>query len=460
MLLKPWVLKRDKMGSSKSKDFTSGPLLKQIIVFSLPLIVSGVLQQLFNSCDIAVVGRFVGPEALAAVGSTAPLINLILNVFMGLSVGANVLIATLEGRKTYSSIGSAVHTIVFLSFICGTFLAIVGFVLSGQILLWVETPVEVLASAETYLEIYFLGFPFILLYNFGSAVLRGKGESFKPAAFLIVAGILNAVMNLVFVICFGLGAAGVGIATTVSNVFSASCVLISLMKEKETYRFSFRKLELDPHHCSVIFRIGMPAGIQGIVFSLSNLVIQGALNTLGSKVMAGSASAVTFEIFAYFIVSAFVQCAVTFSSQNFGAGNLKRCRLSYCYCMMLSVCMTMICSALFTFFRWPLSEIYSKDPQSVQFCAQRILRVELVQFLVSSYEVTAGALRGLGCSLLPVLITVVGTCTLRVLWIATVFQKFRSYESILAVYPVSWIVTGTAMIVTYILYTRKRFNEI
>ena len=446
------------MKNSKTRDLASGPLLLQIIIFSIPLIASGVLQQLFNSCDIAVVGRFVGPEALAAVGSTAPLINLVLNIFMGLSVGANVLIASLEGQKKYKAISSAVHTIVLLSVICGIVLTAVGVALSGRILLWIDTPVEVLDSASEYLRIYFLGFPFILLYNFGAAVLRGKGESFMPAVFLIAAGILNVIMNLVFVICFGLGAAGVGIATTLSNVFSAACILFSLLREKGDYRFSFRKLAIDGHHCSVIFRIGMPAGIQGIVFSLSNLVIQGALNTLGSKVMAGSASAVTFEIFGYFIVSAFVQCAVTFSSQNYGAGNLQRCRKSYYYCMFLSVFLTVICSIVFTIFRWPLSEIYSKDPEAVRYCAERILKVELFQFLVNSYEITSGALRGLGCSLLPALITIVGTCSLRLCWIALVFPKSQTYETILAVYPISWIVTGIAMITAYAIFTRKKFK--
>ena len=438
------------MKNSKTRDLASGPLLLQIIIFSIPLIASGVLQQLFNSCDIAV------------VGSTAPLINLVLNIFMGLSVGANVLIASLEGQKKYKAISSAVHTIVLLSVICGVVLTAVGVALSGRILLWIDTPVEVLDSASEYLKIYFLSAQKAVTRRgrvwYNQMNLRGKGESFMPAVFLIAAGILNVIMNLVFVICFGLGAAGVGIATTLSNVFSAACILFSLLREKGDYRFSFRKLAIDGHHCSVIFRIGMPAGIQGIVFSLSNLVIQGALNTLGSKVMAGSASAVTFEIFGYFIVSAFVQCAVTFSSQNYGAGNLQRCRKSYYYCMFLGVSLTMICSIVFTIFRWPLSEIYSKDPEAVRYCAERILKVELLQFLVNSYEITSGALRGLGCSLLPALITIVGTCSLRLCWIALVFPKSQTYETILAVYPISWIVTGIAMITAYTIFTRKKFK--
>lgn len=447
------------MNNSKARDLTSGPLLKQIILFSIPLIASGVLQQLFNSCDIAVVGRFVGPEALAAVGSTAPLINLILNVFMGLSVGANVLIASLEGQKRFKSIESAVHSIIFLSFICGIILTFIGILFSGKILVMIGTPEEVLSSADIYLKIYFLGFPFILLYNFGASILRGKGESFRPAVFLIIAGFLNVIMNLVFVIAFGLGASGVGIATTLSNVFSAGCIIVYLSRQKDEYMFRISKLTLDKHHCSVIFRIGMPAGIQGIVFSLSNLVIQSALNSLGAKVMAGSASAVTFEIFAYFVITAFVQCAVTFSSQNYGAGQIKRCRQSYYYCMMLSLSLTIICSLIFTIFRMPLSEIYSKDPEAVMYCAERILKVELVQFLVNSYEITAGALRGLGCSLTPALITIFGTCSLRLFWIGTVFPRYKTYESILLVYPVSWVFTGTAMILTYIIFTRKKFRR-
>lgn len=447
------------MEISRNRKLTSGPLLKQIIVFSLPLIASGVLQQLFNSCDIAVVGRFVGPEALAAVGSTSPLINLVLNIFMGLSVGANVLVASLEGQRKTKFISSAVHTIILLSFICGLFLMVIGIAFSEKILRWIETPDEVLELASVYLKIYFLGFPFILMYNFGAAVLRGRGESIKPASFLIAAGVLNVLMNLVFVICFGLGAAGVGVATTLSNAFSAVCILVALSREKDEYRFSIKKLALDRHHCSVIFRIGMPAGIQGIVFSLSNLVIQGALNTLGPKVMAGSASGVTFEIFAYFIVSAFVQCAVTFTSQNYGAGNIARCKKAYLYCMMLSVSLTVACSMIFTMFRFSLAEMYSTDPETISYCAERIMKVEIVQFLINSYEITAGALRGLGCSLTPALITIFGSCCLRLLWIATVFSRFHTYESILFVYPVSWTITGSAMIIAYLIYTRKIFRQ-
>lgn len=442
---------------SKKNNITNGPLLIQILLFSLPLIASGVLQQLFNSCDIIVVGRFVGPEALAAVGSTSPLINLILNIFMGLSVGVNVLIASLEGQKKYRFITSAVHTIILLSILCGIFLTCIGIAFFGKILHLIDTPMEVLDSAKSYLKIYFLGFPFILLYNFGSAILRGRGESFKSAIFLIIAGILNVVLNFVFVLIFNLGTAGVGIATTLSNIFSSLCIIVALNKEKNEYKFNIKKLCLNKQHCSVIFKIGMPAGIQGIVFSLSNLIIQSALNSLGPKVMTGSASGVTFEIFAYFIVSAFVQCTVTFTSQNFGAGNIKRCVKSYYYCMFLSVCLTMICSITFTIFRFQLSGFYSKDIETINYCAERILRVEILQFLINSYEISAGVLRGLGCSLTPALITIFGTCSVRLLWIVIVFPKINTYDSILFVYPVSWCITGLAMIIAYIIVSKKKY---
>ena len=447
------------MKDTKKKDLTTGPLLLQIMLFALPLTASGILQQLFNSCDIAVVGQFVGPEALAAVGSTAPLINLILNVFMGLSIGANVVVATLEGKKQPESISRAVHTIIFLSIICGLILTALGMVMARRVLVLIETPDEVLVLADVYLKIYFAGFPFILLYNFGASVLRAKGDSFRPSVFLIAAGILNVILNLVFVLCLGLGAAGVGIATTVSNAFSAVCILVALAKEKDHYRFSPRLLAIDREHCSRIFRIGMPAGIQGMVFSLSNIVIQGALNTLGPKAMAGSASAVTFEIFNYFIVSAFSQSAVTFTSQNYGAQNFDRCRKTFFYCMGLGSGICILCSVVFTLFRLPLSHIYSNDPEAIFYCAERILKVELVQFLVNSYEITSGVLRGLGYSLMPAVITLVGSCGLRLVWISTVFQKFRSYDSIIAVYPVSWTVTGIAMILAYAIIWKKISNS-
>ena len=447
------------MSDSRTTNLTSGNLLKQIILFTLPLIASGVLQQLFNSCDIAVVGRFVGAEDLAAVGSTSPLINLILNVFIGLGVGANVLIASLVGQKKTELISSAVHTVILLAVLCGTVLGAVGIIFSSRILVLIETPHEVLPQAALYLKIYFTGFPFIMIYNFGSSILRGRGESFKPAVFLIVAGILNVFMNLFFVLCLHMGAEGVGIATTLANLFSAACIIITLAKEKGEFKFSIKKLAIDKRHSVILFKIGMPAGIQGIVFSLSNLVIQGALNSLGPKVMAGSASGVTFEIFAYFIVTAFVQCAVTFTSQNYGAGNLKRCYKAFFYCIALSVGFTMVCSLVFTLFRFRLSEIYSSDPETIRYSAYRILKVESVQFLINSYEITAGVLRGFGCSLTPAIITIAGTCAVRLLWIAFVFPKFNTYGSVLMVYPVSWVITGSAMILTLIIFLKKKINK-
>lgn len=441
-----------------SVDMLNGPLLGKILVFSLPFAASSILQQVFNSADVAVVGRFSGSTSLAAVGNNAPIINLIINIFVGMSIGANVLIATLIGQNRKDEIKSAVHTVISVAVISGIFLAVIGPLVSKPILEAIGTPDEVLVLATLYLRIYFLGMPAVMVYNFGSAVLRSKGDSNRPLYCLIAAGILNVILNLVFVIVFRMGVAGVAISTVISNYVSATMIIFFLLNEEEGLRLDLRKLHINKIQLAKIARIGVPAGLQGMVFCFSNICIQGGINSFGSNAMAGSAAALNFEYFSYFVVSAFTQAATTFTSQNYGAKKFSRCKKIYRLSMLCSVIISGAMCFVFVFFRRAVIRIYTVDEAVIAFALIRLVHVESLEFLTSSYEITAGALRGMGYSMLPAILTLAGSCFLRLTWLATVFKKFPSFETIMNIYPISWIITGTAVITSYLIIRRKKLR--
>ena len=441
-----------------SIDMLNGPLLGKILVFSLPFAASSILQQVFNSADVAVVGRFSGSTSLAAVGNNAPIINLIINIFVGMSIGANVLIATLIGQNRKDEIKSAVHTVISVAVISGIFLAVIGPLLSKPILEAIGTPDEVLVLAALYLRIYFLGMPAIMVYNFGSAVLRSKGDSNRPLYCLIAAGILNVILNLVFVIVFRMGVAGVAISTVISNYVSATMIILFLLNEEESLRLDLRKLHINKSQLAKIARIGVPAGLQGMVFCISNICIQGGINSFGSNAMAGSAAALNFEYFSYFVVSAFTQAATTFTSQNYGAKKFSRCKKIYRLSMLCSVIISGAMCFVFVFFRRAVIRVYTVDEAVITFALIRLVHVESLEFLTSSYEITAGALRGMGYSMLPAILTLAGSCLFRLTWLATVFKKYPSFETIMNVYPISWIITGTAVIASYLIIRKKKFS--
>lgn len=441
-----------------SVDMLNGSLLGKILLFSLPFAASSILQQVFNSADVAVVGRFSGSAALAAVGNNAPIINLIINIFVGMSIGANVLIATLIGQGRKDEIKSAVHTVISVAVISGIFLAAIGPVVSKPILEAIGTPAEVLVLAALYLKIYFLGMPAVMAYNFGSAVLRSRGDSSRPLYSLIVSGILNVILNLVFVIAFKMGVAGVAVSTVISNYVSAAMIIIFLLNEEEPLRLDLRRLRINTRQLLKIARIGVPAGIQGMVFCFSNICIQGGINSFGSNAAAGSAAALNFEYFSYFVVSAFTQAATTFTSQNYGARKFSRCKKIYRLSMMCSVIISGAMCFVFVFFRKYVIRVYTVDEAVITFALIRLLHVESMEFLTSSYEITAGALRGMGYSMLPAVLTLAGSCLFRLTWLATVFKKYPSFATIMDVYPISWIITGTAVITSYLVIRRKKFR--
>ncbi|MGN0728409.1 MATE family efflux transporter [Treponema sp.] len=441
-----------------SLDMLNGSLLDKILIFALPFAASSILQQVFNSADVAVVGRFAGSTSLAAVGNNAPIINLIINIFVGMSLGANVLIASLIGQDRKDEIKSAVQTVVSVAAISGILLAAAGPAISRPILEKIGTPPEVLELASLYLRIYFLGMPAVMFYNFGSAVLRSKGDSKRPLYSLAVAGILNVLLNLVFVVVFHLGVAGVAVSTVTANYVSALLVFRFLLNESEPFRPDIRKLRINQRQFLKICRIGIPAGLQGMVFCFSNICIQGGINTFGYNAMAGSAAALNFEYFSYFVVSAFTQAATTFTSQNFGARKFSRCKKIYRLSMMCSILIAGFMCFVFVFFRNSLVRLYTTDSDVLPFALTRIVYVESLEFLTSTYEITAGALRGMGCSMLPAVLTLAGSCFIRLVWLATVFKKFPEFTTIMSVYPVSWVITGTAVITAYVIIRKRKFH--
>lgn len=438
-----------------SINMLEGSLLDKILLFALPLAASSVLQQVFNSADIAVVGRFAGSEALAAVGVNTPIINLIINLFVGLSVGANVVTATLIGQGRKAEIRSAVGTIVCLALVSGIFLAVAGPLFAIPILRLIDTPETVLHLSSLYLRIYFLGMPAIMLYNFGAAILRSKGDSKRPLYCLLFAGALNVALNLLFVVGFKLSVAGVAIATVLSNCVAALLIVLILRRETLPFKLELRRFRIRRSYLAQICRIGLPAGAQGVVFSLSNICIQGAVNSFGSDSIAGSAAAANFQYFSFFVVVAFSQAATTFTSQNYGAKNLDRCKRIWALCLACSSVSTFLMCSSFVAFRETVVRLYTVDAGAVAFALKQMTLVVRYHFMISSYEITAGALRGMGISMLPSLITLTGSCLFRIVWLATVFRAVGTYESVMLVYPASWVVTGTAMIVAYFIVRRR-----
>lgn len=331
-------------------DMLSGPLFKKLLIFALPIALSSILQQLFNSADVAVVGNFATSQALAAVGSNAPVISLIITLFTGISVGANVVIAKYIGKHDREKISDVIHTVLILAALCGVVLAVAGQFFAEPLLTLMDTPHDVMDLAVMYLRIYFVGMPFIMIYNFGSAILRSKGDTKRPLYCLIVSGGINVALNLLFVIQFNMSVSGVAVATVIANVVSSGFIIRFLMTEEEDFRLHLKKLKVNKHQLIKVLKIGLPAGLQGMVFSLSNIVIQSAINGFGSDASAGSAAAVNFEYFSYYMVNAFAQAAVTFTSQNYGAGQFERCKKIFVRSMILSMVLSEAMSIIFVVF--------------------------------------------------------------------------------------------------------------
>ncbi len=426
-------------------DMLSGSLWDKILMFALPLAASSMLQQLFNSADVAVVGKFTGKQALAAVGSNGPVINLLVNFFVGISVGTNVVIARYIGSGNEKRANSAAHTAVLVSVICGFVIMALGLLVSPLILELIGTPDDFIDLAVLYLRIYFCGMPFMMLYNFCSAIFRSKGDTKKPLIYLFVSGIVNVILNLIFVIVFKMGVAGVAIATVISNMISSVLMLRSLTKEEGAIKITLKNLKIDKRNLSEIIRVGMPAGIQGMVFSISNVCVLSGLNLLGTDVVSASSAAQNYENLIYFMSNSFAQATVTFVSQNYGAGNLKRCKRAVLIGMGLSVAASAAMFAVFIVFRTPLLGIYTDDKEIIRIASQRLAVVGGTHFMCGIMDNLSCCMRGLGYSLEPALISMAGACGLRVLWIYTVFKKVQTFAMLVAVYPISWFATALVL---------------
>ncbi|OUQ82363.1 MATE family efflux transporter [Flavonifractor sp. An100] len=438
-------------------DMCSGPLWNKLLLFALPLIASSMLQLLFNAADVVVVGWFAGKEALAAVGSNTSLINLLVNLFIGLSVGTNVVVARDLGAGRHDNVSRSVHTSITLALISGVIMTIFGEVMVRKLLIWMSSPTDVIDLSTIYLRIYFFGMPANLLYNFSAAILRAQGDTQRPLYFLTIAGVINALLNLFFVVVVGMDVDGVAYATIISQYISAALVLRCLMREEGPLHVELKKLGLEWSVVKRILQVGLPAGFQGIIFSLSNVVIQSALNSFDDAVVvAGSAASANIEGFVYAGMNAFYQTALTFSGQNYGAGQCKRVDKVLLWCQAFAVGTGLVLGNLAYLFGNQLAGIYAPGEPDV--IAQTVLRLGLVScpyFLCGFMDTMVGVLRGIGYSVGPMIVSLVGVCGLRLFWVATIFHVFPSPWVLYASYPVTWTITGIVHLV-FFLYVRKR----
>lgn len=445
------VMSKTIAGSKFSMDMCTGSIWKKMIIFTLPLMLSGILQLLFNAADVIVVGKFAGDASLAAVGSTASIVNLMTNLFIGMSVGTNVLVANYFAADQKRDLHETVHTSMLLSVIGGVFLTVVGIVSAPYILSIMKTPDDVIGLSSVYLRTYFCGMTSVMIYNFGSAILRAIGDTRRPLIYLSVAGVFNVVLNLIFVIAFHMGVFGVGLATVISQTISALLILRCLIKENSDIRLEIRKIKIHSHKLLRIMQIGIPAGIQGMMFSLSNMVIQSSVNSFGTTVVAANSASISVEGFAYTSMNSFHQAAVSFTGQNAGARKYDRINkilgVGICYVFLVG----MIFCAVFILFGSDLIGLYSKSDMVTQTGVRRLTIIACSYFLCGMMDVTVGCLRGLGYSFMPTLVSLLGVCVLRVVWIMTVFQlpQYHVVETIYYSYPLSWAVTFCAHLLCF-----------
>lgn len=428
-------------------------LTRKLIIFALPILACGVVQQSFNAIDVAVVGKYVGHEALAAVGANGPVISLLINLFMGLSLGSNVLIANYMGQQNFTGIKKAVDTSIALAIACGAIMLAGGWFSATWLLDMLDTPHDIIDSASDYLRIFVLGFPGMMLFNFGSAILRSIGDTKRPFYCLVAGGLVNVTLNLFFVLMLKMGVEGVAIATTISNYVSGFLVIALLTKENSIVKVVIKEIRSYKTELNKIIRIGLPAGIQGMVFALSNVFIQSGINSFGAETISGSAAALNYEFYCYFIVVAFTQAAIAFIGQNFGAGQFRMCRTIYNRCFILCIALCAFCNIAIVCLHADAIRIFSDNPAVIKFGGERICGVLAFQFIACSYEVAGGALRAIGYSVLPMIITIVGTCVLRVSW--TWGHTWNTFKELLVIYPVTWVITGISMIIAYYIIARK-----
>lgn len=446
------------MSKQYQMDMCSGPVLKKLLLFSLPLMASGVLQLLFNAADVIVVGRFAGDNSMGAVGSTSSLINLFTNLFVGLSVGVNVIAARAHGANSASDMHDAVHTSMLLSVICGAILAIVGFILAPEMLILMDATENLLPLAVTYLRIYFLGMPAMMVYNFGGAILRAVGDTKRPLYFLTAAGVINVLLNLLFVIVLQMDVAGVALATVISQCISAGLTVVCLIKDNTEIHLDIRKLRIRRRILFAVMRVGLPAGFQGTIFSLSNVVIQSSINSFGSDaIVSGNSAASSIEGFIYMAMNTFYQAAISFTGQHMGAKKYSRIPKIIASSLLCVTATGLILGWTAFMLGRPLLGIYSNSSVVIDAGMARLSVIATTYALCGMMDVMVGMLRGLGYSIMPMIVSLLGACGLRILWIMTVFQlpEYHSPRTVYLSYPMSWGITLLVHVICYIIVWRR-----
>lgn len=442
-------------------DMLNGSIWNKLPVFALPIAATGILEQLFNASDIAIVGNFAQTDktaAVAAVGANSPIIGLILNLFIGIALGANVVIANAIGRDDRQTVQKAVHTSMVVSVIGGVLVAIIGELIAEPLLTVLNVPDDVLELTLLYLRIYFLGMPVILLYNFEAAIFRSIGETKMPLIALTLSGILNVLLNLFFVIVLKMSVNGVATATVLANVVSAGILYIKLVKSDKYIKVEFKKLRIDGKVFAKIMQIGLPAGIQSAVFAVANIVIQGAINSLGTVVIAASSAAFNIEIIAYNVMNSFSQACTTFVGQNFGANKIDRCKKTLFLCLIEDAIASGTAILIVLITGKFLLSIFNNNPEVIEIGYTRLVIIFIAYIFSMLYEVMSGYLRGFGFSLVPAILTTVGVCVLRIIWINTVFPANRTFVTIMTAYPVSLSTTALLIFIALIIYRpSKRF---
>ncbi len=441
-------------------DMCNGKLFSGIIKCAIPLMLTNILQLLYNAVDIIVVGRYVGSDALAAVGSTSSLINMIVNIFLGLSVGATVVVAQYIGSKNFQKAHDGCHTAILTSIILGVFLAILGNILCRPMLLLMGTPADVIEQSVLYMRIYFLGMPAFMVMTFGSALMRTVGDTKRPLYFFSISGVLNVILNLIFILLFKLGVAGVAIATIISQYVSAIFILAALVNTDGYIKIDISSLKIDKSSLSEMVKKGLPAGIQSFVFSGSNVIIQSSINSFGSTVMAGSSAAANIEGFVYTALNTFYHVAITFSGQNFGAKKYKRIDKTLLISLSLVIAIGVTASTVVYMFGETLLGIYAPgNAQAISYGMIRFKCILLPYFICGIMEVFVGTIRGIGISIIPMLISILGVCGVRIMWIFTVFAQHKTLETLFVSYLISWSVTIFCLVIAYFILRKKLFKK-
>ena len=436
-------------------DMCNGPLFGKILVFTFPLMLSGILQLLFNAADVVVVGRFAGNEALAAVGSTGSLTNLLVNLFIGLSVGANVLVARYYGAKAEEEVSNTVHTSIIVSLVGGVILGILGIVLARPLLLMMDTPENVIEYSVLYMRIYFLGMPVMLLFNFGSAILRAIGDTRRPLFYLIVAGVINVCLNLWFVIGFGMGAAGVALATVIAQCVSTALIIRCLVFSEGCFKLRREALHMDWDKFKKIAAIGLPAGIQGSLFSISNVLIQSSVNSFGAVAMAGNTAGSNVEGFVYTAMNSVHQTAVSFTSQNLGGKKYDRINKILLECLLFVTVIGLVMGNGVVLLGEKILGLYSTDAEVISYGIQRMAIICTFYCLCGIMDVMVGSIRGLGYAIMPMIVSLLGACVFRIIWIYTIFQWDRTLHTLYISYPISWTLTAFVHMICFIVVRKK-----